>query len=55
MADEKEKKPKAKKVALSKSLDEEIGKGLTPKKEEVSLDHVEKDFASHPKFAKFKK
>lgn len=37
------------------SLDEQIGKGLTPKNEQAALDQQEKDFALHPKFAKFKK
>lgn len=35
------------------SLDEQIGKGLTPKKEQGELDQSQKDFAQHPKFAKF--
>lgn len=52
-AEKKAKEAAAK--AVAPSLDEEIGKGLTPKKAESNLDQVEKDFELHPKFAKFKK
>jgi hypothetical protein len=34
-------------------IDYEIGQGLTPKKEQSELDQAQKDFAHHPKFAKF--
>lgn len=36
------------------SLDEQIGKGLTPKKEHSELDQEKNDYAQHPKLAKFK-
>lgn len=39
--------------AKVESLDELIGKGLTPKKEQRELDQAEKDYARHPKLAKF--
>lgn len=55
------KKLQAKKLVAEKheadqkfSLDEQIGKGLTPKKEHGELDQMQKDFALHPKFSKFK-
>lgn len=34
------------------SMDEAIGKGLTPKPQESS--QIEKDYEMHPKFSKFK-
>lgn len=36
------------------SLDEQIDKGLTPKKEHSELDQEKNDYAQHPKLAKFK-
>lgn len=36
------------------SLDEQIEKGLTPKKEHSELDQEKNDYALHPKLAKFK-
>jgi hypothetical protein len=37
------------------SMDEEIGKGLTPKeKSESKSSAFEKDYEKHPKFSKFK-
>lgn len=36
------------------SLDEQIGKDLTPKKEHSELDQEKNDYAQHPKLAKFK-
>lgn len=45
------KKPVTKKPAKKEeevSLDEQIGKGLTPK-----LDQIKNDYEKHPKFAKF--
>lgn len=36
------------------SLDEQIDKGLTPKKEHSELDKEKNDYAQHPKLAKFK-
>lgn len=36
------------------SIDHEIGKGLTPKKEHSELDQEKNDYAKHPKLAKFK-
>lgn len=36
------------------SLDEQIGKGMTPKKEHSELDQEKNDYAQHPKLAKFK-
>ena len=36
------------------SLDEQKGKGLTPKKEHSELDQEKNDYAQHPKLAKFK-
>ena len=41
-------------VVESPSLDEQIGKGLTPKKEQSGLDQEKNDYALHPKLAKFK-
>lgn len=54
------KKLQAKKLVAEKheaenqSLDEAIGKGLTPKKEHSELDQEKNDYALHPKLAKFK-
>lgn len=36
------------------SLDEQIDKGLTPKKEHSELDQEKNDYAQHPKLDKFK-
>lgn len=36
------------------SLDEQIGKGMTPKKEHSELDKEKNDYAQHPKLDKFK-
>ena len=56
MSDEQKAKKAAEKAAPkpSASLDEEIGKGLTPKSESKESSQAEKDFANHPKFSKFK-
>lgn len=47
------KKPVEEKPVEKVSIDQEIGKGLSPKKEQSELDQAAKDFALHPKFAKF--
>lgn len=55
MAKASEKKVKKQEESVAPiSLDEQIGKGLTPKKEQSELDQEKNDYALHPKLAKFK-